>query len=350
MNVREINFRQIVPFFIILIALIGLVFIVADWDQIWRAITQARWQSIPFALAATLISYACISFSFAQVSRLMGVVMPRKDLAIVGFVSSVLNHLVLSGGLAGYSVRFMLMNRHGVVMREVVAISILHFYLTSLMMMAMLPLGLLYLGLNASLGQTTTTILVIAASLLLLVTLLATLLIFRRTMRKRLVHLLVKAAGTLLGRDISPPLERFDMTMDQGVRAMRDNPATVLSIAALIAVDWAFSAAALWFCFRAFDTTPSLGQLISGFVIGTVAGVASLFPAGLGIQEASMTGIFTLFDIPLEQAVLASILYRVVYSVAPYLVSLGFYRLVLHPEQEGQKQTTQEADYENPYV
>jgi uncharacterized protein (TIRG00374 family) len=179
---------------------------------------------------------------------------------------------------------------------------------------------------------------------------LATFLIFRRKMRKGLVHLLVKAADTLLHRDISAPLERFDATMDQGVQAMRDKPSALAIIAGLIAIDWACSALALWFCFRAFDVTPSPGQLISGFVIGTVAGVASLIPAGLGIQEASMTGIFGLFDIPLEQAVLASILYRVVYSVIPYLVSLGFYKLVLRLEDEDNDQSTQEADYENPYA
>jgi len=346
----KVNFRKFVPFFVILIALIGLVFVVADWNQIWQAITQARWQPIPYALVATLISYACISFSFALVSRLLGVVMPLKDLSIVGFVSSVLNHLVLSGGLAGYSVRFLLMHRYGVVMREVVTISILHFYLTSLMMMVMLPVGLVYLGLNASLSRTTTTALVIAASLLLLATFLATLLIFWRGMRKRLVKLLVKAADALLGRDISPPLERFDATMDLGVQAMRNRPSSVVILAGLIAIDWAFSALALWFCFRAFDVTPSPGQLISGFVIGTVAGVASLIPAGLGIQEASMTGIFGLFGIPFEKAVLASILYRVVYSVIPYLVSLGFYKLVLRPDDEDNDQSTQEADYENPYA
>jgi hypothetical protein len=60
-----------------------------------------------------------------------------------------------------------------------------------------------------------------------------------------------------------------------------------------------------------------------------------------------MTGIFALLGISLEKAVVASILYRVVYSIAPYLLSLGFYRLVLR--QEDKRQIEQEAEYENPY-
>jgi len=338
------------PILIVLVALVGLVFVVADWDQIWKAVAQASWRPIPYALAATLVSYTCISLSFSQVSRLLGVGMRMKVLAIVGFVSSVLNHLMLSGGAAGYSVRFMLMNRYGVAMRKVVAISILHFYLTSLLMIAMLPVGLIYLALNAALSQTTAIVLAVSASILLLVTIVATGLIFRSTMRKRVIRILVKATRTLLHRDVRDLLERFDATMDQGIQAMRENPSSMAIIASLIVIDWALSATALWFCYRAFGATLSIGQLVSGFVIGTVAGVASLFPGGLGIQEASMTGIFALLGIPFEKAVLASILYRVVYSIVPYFVSLGFYRLVLRQEDNGKDHTAQEAGYENPYA
>lgn len=338
------------PILLVLVVMLGLVFVVADLDQIWTALREANWRLIPFALIATLISYTCISFSFAQVSKLVGVTMSIKDLSIVGYVSSVLNHLVLSGGAAGYSVRYMLMNKYGVTMREVVTISILHFYFTSLLMIAMLPVGFIYVGLKADISQTTEILLAVSAFLLFLVAILATTLIFRSRLRKRMVRILVKATHTFLHRDVSEPLERFDATMDQGVQAIRENRSTMVFIASLIVIDWAFSAVTLWFCFRAFDVTPSLGELISGFVIGTVAGVASLFPGGLGIQEASMTGIFALFGIPFEKAVLAAILFRVTYTIVPYLISLGFYRVILREEEDGKSPIIQEADYENPYA
>jgi uncharacterized protein (TIRG00374 family) len=348
LKIAKIDLKRWIPILVVLVALIGLAIIVADWDRIRTALTQARWEPLLFALAATLLSYTCVSFSFARVSRLLGVEMRTKDLAIVGFVSSVLNHLVLSGGAAGYSVRFMLMNRHGVSMREVVAISILHFLLTGLWMVATLPVGLAYLSANATLGRLTAMLLVASALLVSLGTLFATGLAFWGKLRRRAIGLLAKAARTLVRRDIEEPLARFDTTMALGVQAMREDPASMLIIVSLIVIDWIFSATALWFCFRALDVTLSPGQLVSGFVIGTVAGVASLFPAGLGIQEVSMTGILTLLGIPLEKAAVAAVLYRVVYSIVPYLVSLGFYRLIL--SQENNSQITKEAEYENPYA
>jgi uncharacterized protein (TIRG00374 family) len=350
LNRIKFDIKRWMPFLIGLVVMIGLAFIVADLDQIWTALLEANWKIIPLALAATLISYTCVSFNFAQVSRLLGVDMGIKDLTIVGYVSSVINRIVLSAGAAGYSVRFMLMKGYGVTMREVVTISILHFYLTSLLMISMLPVGFIYLGLNAELGQTTTILLAIAALIVLLVATLATGLIFWRNARKKVVDTIVKAVDGIIRRNVSDPLERFDETMDAGVQAMRADRSTMVIIASLIAIDWVFSATTLWFCFRAFEVTLSPGELISGFVIGTVAGVASLFPGGLGIQEASMTGIFTLFGIPFEKAVLASILYRVIYMIIPYLLSLGFYRLVLRSEDEEEAPITQEAEYENPYA
>lgn len=325
----EIDLKRWVPMLVVLLALLGLVFVVADWDQIRTAVERADWRQLPFALAATTISYICIGFSFAQVSRLLGVSMGRTHLVVVGFVSSVLNNIVMSGGAAGYSVRFMLMHRHGVTMREVMAISILHFYLTSLFMIAMLPVGLLYIALNAAISQKSTVFLALSALIVLLVAALATALIFRSQSRKGAVRMLAEAVRTLLHRDIGARLERFDATMERGVQAMREDPSSVAIIVALIVIDWACSATALWFCFRAFDITASPGQVMAGFVTGTVIGQAAMLPGGLGMQEASMSGIFVLFGFAFEKAVLAAMLYRVVRSIIPYLVSLGFYRLAL---------------------
>jgi uncharacterized protein (TIRG00374 family) len=348
LNRKKVDLGRYMPALIVLIAMIGLIFVVVDWRQIRIAVMQASWRPIPYALIATLISYTCISLNFALLSKLMGVNMRWRDLSVVGFVSIVLNHLVSGGGAAGYSVRFMLMHRHGVSMREVVTISILHFLLTSLFMIVTLPVGLLYLGLSASLGRTTMTLLGIAALLLILATLFALSLVFWGTMRKEVLGGLVKGIDTLFHRDVREPMERFEATVALGIHAMREHPSALFVVVVLIMTDWAFSLMALWLCFRAFNITLSPGQAISGFVIGTVAGVASLFPGGLGIQEASMAGIFALFGIPFQDAVLASILYRVVYSIIPYLVSLGFYRQILRRKGNGFR--AQEVDHESPYA
>lgn len=329
----RLSLKRLMPGLILLILLLGLVFIVMDWGQIRSALLQASLRPVPYALIMTVISYFCISLSFALVCKLMGVQMRLRDLTVVGFASTVLNHIVSSGGAAGYSVRYALMNRHGVSVREVLAVSFLHFYLTSLVMIAMLPVGLLFLVRHAIVSAGTAGLLTALAALVILAEGVATGLIFWKRMRLGLINLLGKVGGGLLRRDVRPTLERFEITMARGVEAMRRGPAVVIATMFLIASDWSASATALWFCFRALELIITPGELITGFVIGTVAGVASMIPGGLGVQEGSMAGILALLGVSFHRAVLASVLFRLVYFVLPYLVSLAFYwRLLRGPK------------------
>jgi uncharacterized protein (TIRG00374 family) len=325
--------RRIVPILIIVIVLLGVVFLILDWSDIQKVLAQASWKPLPFAILTTLISYLCISYSFGRVSKLLGIQMRLRDLTSVGFVTTVLNHVLTSGGAAGYSVRYMLMNRHGVSMKDVFSASILHYYLTSLVMITMLPVGITYLILHASINHTTSFLLAMIALLILMAAIFATSLIFQGTFRRKVLSFLIRTAHRIFHRDIQETLERFDTTMTRSVKDIRDQPRSLIAIMALISFDWVASAITLWFCFRALNTTVSPGELISGFVIGIMAGVISLIPGGLGIQEGSMAGIFSLLGISFQNAVLASILFRAVYFMTPYAISLIFYWQLLHSKK-----------------
>jgi uncharacterized protein (TIRG00374 family) len=340
--------RRIVPIIIIVIVLLGVVFVVLDWSEIQKVLGQASWQPLPFAILFTLISYFCISYSFGRVSKLLGIKMRLRDLTSVGFVTTVLNHVLTSGGAAGYSVRFMLMNRHGVSMKDVLSASILHYYLTSLVMIAMLPVGIIYLILHASIGQVASVILAVIAILILAFAFFASSLIFRETARRRILRSLIKPVRRILHRDIEETIERFDETMAQSIRNMREQPRNLITIMALVVIDWAASAVTLWFCFKSLNTTIGPGELISGFAIGIMAGVISLIPGGLGVQEGSMAGIFALLGVSFQSAVLASIMFRGIYLMTPYVISLTFYWRLLRTKQEDLTPVDIEVENANP--
>jgi uncharacterized protein (TIRG00374 family) len=50
-----------------------------------------------------------------------------------------------------------------------------------------------------------------------------------------------------------------------------------------------------------------------------------MIPGGLGIQDGSMAGIYAMLGTPLEITVLASILFRVVYYLLPFVIGLTMY-------------------------
>lgn len=91
-------------------------------------------------------------------------------------------------------------------------------------------------------------------------------------------------------------------------------------------LSWALAALTLEVCFGALGRPVRPAVLLTGLTIGVVAGALSMLPGGLGTQEGSMAGVYVLLGVPLEQAILAAILFRVVYYVVPVPASLAVYR------------------------
>lgn len=309
----------------IVIALVGILMFAADWQELSRVVQEAVWKPLLPALLFTVFSYGCVGLSFAMVSRMLGIGMKRHELAAIGFISTTLNHIVMSGGIAGYSVRYQLMHRRGTRMKDVLAASIFHQYLTSLDMLMMLPVGLVYLLLNATVARGIARILEAMTLVMTLVAIVTTILIFSNSLRAGLLGALGKLAGTIMRHDYQPSLANFDQTMVRGVSAIKQRPWDLLMIMFLTYADWVASVVVLGFCFDALGPAVKPGVLMSGFVIGIMSGVLSLVPGGFGVQEGSMAGIFALLGVSFEQAILAAVLFRGIYYLLPYAISLFLY-------------------------
>src|SRR6185436_16441783 len=86
----------------------------------------ASWGWIPIGLAATAASYFCLSAGYALLNRIFGIELGNRDLLEIGFVSTALNNLVSMAGVAGYSLRLLLLRRRGVAAGDVVGASLVH--------------------------------------------------------------------------------------------------------------------------------------------------------------------------------------------------------------------------------
>jgi uncharacterized protein (TIRG00374 family) len=330
-----------------IIAIIGGTVIFTDGKEILRVLEEASWEKVPFVLVFVSLSYFLTSYSFARVNRLLGIPIDTPALTQIGFTTTAINHLLTTGGLAGYSLRYLLMRRRGVRMKEVMTTSVLHFYLTSLIMLGMLPIGLVMLLMNSSIGLQTSIIVTAIAVLVLLLFSIATGLVFKPAMRRPILRFVSKIARSLLKQDLDSQLRQFDTSFTHGVEALRRQPQKMSMIVGMIFGDWLASAIALWFCFDALGPSVHPADLIAGFVIGVVAGVISMIPGGLGIQEGSMAGIFSLLGTSFEQAILASILFRVVYYILPYLISLFWSWRLLNPIEDSEAPIEEEVKNAN---
>lgn len=305
------------------LALAGLFLFLADLREVRSILLQADWTQIPFVLLFTAISYFSISYSFARLGKLIGLRMSLSGLASVGFVSAALNRVV--SGAAGTYLRYEILKREGASLGEVLTLSLLHSYLTSMMMMALFPVGLIHLLRSSSAGREGAIVAGIAWLLVLAFLLTASGLLFSGRLRTRFLSLIEKRAGFLLRQAGRTMLQEFEATLTRSIESLKSRPSEMVFIIALIVVDLAASAAALWFSLAALGPALPIPDLVSGFVIGTTAGGIVGVAGGLGIQEISMVGTFSYLGATLELATLGSILFRVLYFFLPFIISVGFY-------------------------
>jgi uncharacterized protein (TIRG00374 family) len=89
----------------------------------------------------------------------------------------------------------------------------------------------------------------------------------------------------------------------------------------------AFDLAVLGVCFRAFGSSPPLGVLVLGYLIGQLGGNLPV-PAGLGGVDAGLIGTFLLYHQPLAATTAAVLVYHAIALWVPgVLGSIAFVQL-----------------------
>ena len=116
-------------------------------------------------------------------------------------------------------------------------------------------------------------------------------------------------------------------------------PGLLVGMTALSAVSWFCECLAAYVCVRGLDLDLSLADTVVVFSIGSLAGALSFLPGGLGVAEASMTGLIRhLGDTTKVSAAAATVLIRLAtlwFAVALGLIGLAVEeRLARAPGEE----------------
>ncbi len=330
-----VGHRALVASLIIGLAFVGALAVAMDGEKALRVVSRADWRALVPALLFTAVSYACLTKGFTAINRIFGIRLDSRDQLEIGFVSFALNNLVAVGGAAGYSLRTILLRRRGYRLEDILAASLVHSYFNHLVMMSLLPAGLVYLLMNHPLGQSRTAALCAATALVVLLLVATTALLVTARARQAVARLLARAGQRFLRRDFAPALHNLDTTLGRGIMTIRSRPRLLGVPLAFVLADWVTCVVALGFCFRALGAPLHVGVLITGFAIGVTLGVVSMLPGGMGIQEGSMTGVYVLLGVDFEQAVLAAIVFRAVYYLVPFVLSLFLYARVVRRAAPG---------------
>jgi uncharacterized protein (TIRG00374 family) len=321
--------RKIIAVTVVIFVLLAVLIVVLDWKQVHQIIGKAHWQFTLVALLFTIISYFCLSFGYVLVNRVFGIGIGWWKLFKIGILSSTLNNILGFAGAAGHSLRVQLVKGKEIDAGEVLAASIFHSYLNNVMLLLLLAVGLLTLLFSHIVYGGSAIGLWFISGILIVSLVVSTAIIFIPCFKSGLLHFTKTVWHFFTHRDITPFLTDLDHGLTRGLVTLKGRPWELALLLGMMAGVWAFQAVSLWFCFGALGNTPGLGILLSGFGIGLSAGNLSMVPGGLGVQEASMAGIYALLGISFTQAALVAILFRIVYDFVPFFISLPFYARII---------------------
>ena len=325
---------------VVLVVLFGVLVaaVAADWTSARRVLRAADWRLLAPALAVTALSYVCSSAAYAQACRAFGVASRTIRLLLAGFVSMAVNNLITLGG-AGYAVGAILLRDRDAGLRDIAAASAFNSYLYFAVGTTCLPLSLLYVIVGRHVPQRAEAGLVLVVVLGCLLAVLVNLAVLLPRFRSSLLRFLGRTLRRLTRRDAESRLMAFDESFTIGLAWLRARPGRFVGLLAAIIGDWLFCVAAIWLCFAALGIRLHAGVMLSGFFIAIAAGALSMLPGGMGVQDGSMAGVYALLGVPFGPALLAAVLFRVVYYLIPFALGLAVYgrlmRTVSHSPESG---------------
>ena len=294
---------------------------------IQRVGEHIAWRWVLLAGVCAMAGYGMVGLALAEVLSLLGYTLSFPEVIGIGLVSTTANYFVSTAGVSGFALKAHLLRKRQVPYGITVTASVLTSAILYIVLAVIIGQGLVYLVMH--LQGTRIAIMESALGLLILLGITLPLLVFffnhrvRNRVTRRLFHWLNRGAFFFSKSEI--PREDFEEFEDQlaaGLESVRTGRGRLTKTIAFTALDWALCMTTLYFAFRAVGLSLSVGHLSAGFTAGMAATLIPFLPGGLGVVEGSMAAIFSSLGVDYEKALVAVLLYRLVYYAVPGLISV----------------------------
>lgn len=298
------------------------------WAEVRAAAAGLSWAWAGAALLCAFVSHATGGLALSAVLSLLGHPLGAPAVLGISLVSTTANYVVSTGGVSGFALKAHLLHKRNVPIATTIVASALTSVILYAVLAAILVQGLLTLGFRLQGSRVGLVEGVAGLSVLLLASggLIALFLDGRLRMKaaRRVFHWTNRAAFRLSSREI--PRENFlafERQMAQGLARIRREHGRMTLAVLYTCLDWGFALISLWLCFRAVGDPLPLGPLSAAFAVGQGATLIPALPGGLGAAEGSTAAVLAALGYDGGRALVAALLYRCAYYLAPSIVSLG---------------------------
>jgi uncharacterized protein (TIRG00374 family) len=316
--------------FLLGLAAFGAIFLFADFRELWAVLSHANLWLLTLPVLCMVASYLTMARSYQGIAIAAGCPVSLVEMLKITFVANSMNYLVATGGLSGFAVRMYFFTRLGMASQTAVVVSLAQTFLTNCTLLAFVLVGFAYVFSSHTLqgsALVATTILLVLA---IVAAAFAALLLLHPRLRRRTLFWIAQSAYWIMHRTLphrTPArthIWRYQFNLNRGIAFLLSRKQAMLAPLFYIIVDWFLTILILYTSFLTVRYWIDFAEVIVGFAVGIVLSFASLIPGGLGIMEGSMAAVFSSMGVPFETAVVAVLLFRVIYYLLPLLISLFF--------------------------
>lgn len=293
------------------------------------------WQNVQtkylfLSVGSSVLIYVSMGMSLYEVLRIMGRRIGKSAAIGIALVSTTVNYAVSSLGASGFALRAHLLNRRRIpfgtcVTASIVITVLLYFVLAIIILQGSILMFFHSSATPAQLLRNFISIVVMCA-----VCCAVTAFLFNNEWRSKSIRktfrLINKVLFHVFGALI--PKKRYDDFMDQldeGIELIHKKKKKMTWTIVYVCADWLFTILVLFFAFRAVGVHIDPGVLVAGFAVGMMATLIPILPGGLGAMELAMTAVYAQMGIDWDAALMATLIYRVVYYILPGIVSIFIY-------------------------
>lgn len=313
----------------VVLTIIVVILAYIDREKVWEVLYNAEWDKLLFAGLITIVDYFLVAMSITYSNKLFKINVNQAYQSVVNFVTVSIGNLMDFGGIAGFSLRGILLKRKGANFTDSIASSIFHSYFNFLSVLVMVPFGMLGLYLINKITPENEKVILITTALAVGGSAIAALVIFIKPIRKKVTSFLTRFIKKVFRKDVSQSIMNFNSAIETGIAGMKRDPKSFWMMCLLVELDYVLDIFILWLCFNSIGITVEIPILMIGFAVGVTATTFGFVPGGLGIQEGSMASIFAILGVDFAIGVLVSFIFRVVYYFLPSFLSLITYWLAL---------------------
>ena len=295
--------------------------------KIWQ---EVKTKYLFLSLLSSVLIYVAMGMSLYEMLRIMGRRISKSAAVGIALVSTTVNYLVSSLGASGFALRAHLLNRRHIpfgmcVTASIVITVLLYFVLAVIILQGSI---LMLFNSSATTWQLAENFGLIAG--MCIVCVLITAFLFNDQWRSKWLRKAFRLLNKILFHVFRAliPKDRysdFAAQLDEGIELIHKKRRKLTRTIVYVCADWFFTIMVLYFAFRAVGVMISPGVLVAGFAVGMVTTLIPILPSGLGAMELAMTAVFSQMGIDWDAALMATLIYRVVYYVIPGIISIFIY-------------------------